>query len=81
MTYRLAIDTVVGAVYDSLPAPAADAFTLALAAVCEDPYGTTEPYGEDDHVVRMLMAGDVMAVLLVTDAMKLVRVLQINYLG
>lgn len=83
MTFQLKIDSVVQAVYDSLPDAAALSLTLALAEVCEDPIGHTDPYGVDDGVTRLLILDSVMAMLLVTDtpAMQVVRVLQIAYDG
>ncbi|MET7620516.1 hypothetical protein [Streptomyces sp. NPDC005408] len=83
MTFQLKIDSVVQAVYDSLPDDASLALTLALAEVCEDPVGHTDPYGIDDGVTRLLILDRVLVMLLVTDtpAMQIVRVLQIAYDG
>ncbi|WP_240926119.1 hypothetical protein [Streptomyces sp. JB150] len=64
-----------------MPAPASEALTLALAAACQDPIAATEPYGEDDGVVRMLITEHAFAVLLIGETLKTVTVLQINYLG
>jgi hypothetical protein len=57
------------------------ALTLALAAACHDPIGATEPYGEEDKVMRMVVTEQTFAVLLVGHTLKTVTVLQINYLG
>ncbi|MFD5734377.1 hypothetical protein ACFWIY_16275 [Streptomyces sioyaensis] len=50
-------------------------------AVCEDPIEATQPYGIDDGVTRQLVLDDMIAILLVTPAMKRVRILQISHLG
>jgi hypothetical protein len=53
-----------------------------LIAACEDPYGTTEPYGIDDGVTRTLVLDQAVAVLLISHApRKILRILQITYLG
>lgn len=80
--YELRYDTTIEAVWDSLPQPARDAFDRALIAACEDPYGTTEPYGLDDGITRTLVLEHTVAVLLVSQApRKILRILQITYLG
>ncbi|MEV6781201.1 hypothetical protein [Streptomyces sp. NPDC051098] len=83
MTFRLKIDPVVQAVYDSLPDDVASTLTLALAEVCDDPFARTDPYGVDDGVTRLLILDRVIAMLLVTNtpAMQAVRILQITYDG
>lgn len=79
--YRLKYDPAAEAVHEAMPPAASEALTLAFANACHDPFGVTEPYGEDDGVVRMLVTGQVFAVLLVGEALKTVTVLQITYLG
>ncbi|NGN64120.1 hypothetical protein G5C51_09410 [Streptomyces sp. A7024] len=81
MTYRLKYDRAAEAVHDALPSEASEQLSLALAAACDDPIGATEPYGEDDGVVRMLITEHVIAVLLVGDVTKTLTVLQLSYLG
>ncbi|MCX4706750.1 hypothetical protein [Streptomyces sp. NBC_01373] len=41
----------------------------------------TEPYGEDDGVVRMLVNEHAFAVLLIGQQTKTITVLQVTYLG
>ncbi|MGW6026555.1 hypothetical protein [Streptomyces sp. NPDC055099] len=80
--YELRYDATIEAVWDSLPQPARDAFDRALIAACEDPYGVTEPYGIDDGVTRTLALDQTVAVLLLTHPpWKMLRILQITYLG
>ncbi|MGW1745775.1 hypothetical protein ACWCRD_09190 [Streptomyces sp. NPDC002092] len=55
--------------------------SLALVAACEDPIGATEPYGEDDGVVRMLVTEPAIAVLLVGQITKTLTVLQLSFTG
>jgi hypothetical protein len=81
VNYRLKYDPAAEAVHEAMPPDASEALTLALADACHDPIGGTEPYGEDDGVVRMLITGQAFAVLLVGETLKTVTVLQINYLG
>lgn len=81
MTYRLKYDPAAEAVHEAMPAAASEALTLALADACHDPIGTTEPYGEDDGIMRMIVTEQSFAVLLIGQALKTVTVLQINYLG
>ncbi|MFG3046281.1 hypothetical protein ACGFZR_15295 [Streptomyces sp. NPDC048241] len=81
MIYRLKYDPAAEAVHEAMPAAASETLTLALADACHDPLGHTEPYGEDDGVVRMLVTAEAFAVLLVGDTMKTITVLQVTYLG
>lgn len=81
MFYRLKYDPAAEAVHEAMPAAASEALTVALADACHDPISATEPYGEDDGVVRMLVTEQAFAVLLVGETLKTVTVLQITYLG
>ncbi|GAA0426361.1 hypothetical protein [Streptomyces luteireticuli] len=67
--------------HDALSAEASEHLSLALAAACDDPIGATEPYGEDDGVVRMLITEHVTAVLLVGQVTKMLTVLQLSFIG
>ncbi|GAA0501250.1 hypothetical protein [Streptomyces olivaceiscleroticus] len=79
--YELRYDPTVEAVWDSLPETARDELDRAILAACQDPQAATEPYGEDDGVMRSLVLPHVMAVLLVNHAPRqTVRILQISYL-
>ncbi|KPI12039.1 hypothetical protein OK074_2660 [Actinobacteria bacterium OK074] len=81
MTYRLKYDLAAEAVHDAMPPAASERLSLALAAACEDPIGATEPYGEDDGVVRMLVTEHAIVVLLVGQVTKTLTVLQLSYTG
>ena len=81
MQYRLKYDPGADAVHEAMPPGPSEELTLALAAACNDPHAATEPYGEDDGVIRTLITKHAFAVLLVGDTLKTVTVLQISYLG
>lgn len=79
--YRLKYDPAAEAVHEAMPAGASEALTLALAAACHDPIAATEPYGEDDGVMRMLVTEHAFAVLLIGQTFKTITVLQMTHLG
>ncbi|GGX82622.1 hypothetical protein [Streptomyces hiroshimensis] len=81
MGYRLKYDRAAEAVHDALPPEASERLSLALAAACDDPIAATEPYGEDDGVVRMIVTEEAIAVLLVGEITKTLTVLQLSYTG
>ncbi|MFC8447641.1 hypothetical protein [Kitasatospora sp. NPDC057223] len=81
MTYRLHDEPTIRTVWDSLPPDVSAQLTLALAQVCNDPLGSTAPYGEDDGVMRTLVLDHLMAVLYLGHQTKTVHVFQIDYLG
>ncbi|KAB1979235.1 hypothetical protein [Streptomyces triticiradicis] len=81
MIYRLKYDPAAEAVHEAMPAAASETLTLALADACHEPLGATEPYGEDDGVMRMIVTEQAFAVLLLGSTLKTITVLQINYLG
>jgi hypothetical protein len=80
VSYRLKYDAPAEAVHEAMPPGPSEALTLALAAVCDDPIAATQPYGEDDGVVRMLIMERVFAVLLIGETLKTITVLQVTYL-
>jgi hypothetical protein len=79
--YRLKYDPAADAVHEAMPLAASEALTLALADACRDPIAATQPYGEDDGVVRMLITDQACVVLLVGQALRTITVLQVTYLG
>jgi hypothetical protein len=79
--YRLKYDPAAEAVHESMPPAASEALTLALADACHDPLAATQPYGENDGVVRTLVTQQAFAVLLIGDTLKTITVLQVTYLG
>lgn len=79
--YRLKYDPAAEAVHEAMPPAASETLTLALADACHDPLAATEPYGEDDGVMRMIVTEHSFAVVLVGHTLKTLSVLQITYLG
>lgn len=79
--YRLKYDPAAEAVHEALPQAASEALTLALAAACHQPLDATQPYGEDDGIMRMIVTDRVFAVLLLGHTLKTITVLQISHLG
>ncbi|MFF4604022.1 hypothetical protein ACFY12_15005 [Streptomyces sp. NPDC001339] len=64
-----------------MPPDASVRLSYALAAVCDDLFAATEPYGEDDGVVRSLTTEHAIAVLLIGHQTKVITVLQLSYAG
>ncbi|MBF6045970.1 hypothetical protein GO001_12140 [Streptomyces sp. NRRL B-1677] len=81
MGYRLKYDRAAEAVHDALPPEVSERLSLALARACDDPIASTEPYGEDDGVVRMIVTEQVIAVVLVGQIAKSLTVLHLSYTG
>jgi hypothetical protein len=82
MTYALRYDKTIEAVWDTLPTTASQALGDALAQACADPLGRTEPYGEDDGIMRTLVVNDVLfAVLYLGHQTRTVHLYQIDYVG
>ncbi|MCF6524079.1 hypothetical protein [Streptomyces sp. JJ36] len=80
--YKLRYEKAAEVVWDSLPDDARTELDRALIAVCEDPYGTTEPAGEDGDVKRILTLRYTMCVLVaIQPPIQRVRILHISYLG
>lgn len=81
MAYRLHVSRPVQAVWDTLPDPASEALTFAMARVCDDPYATTASYGEDDGIMRTLVLPMLVAVLLIDPPSSQISIVQITHLG
>jgi hypothetical protein len=82
MPYILRVDAVMQKTWDSLPNAASLALTDALTRVCDDPLGTTDPYGEDDGIMRMLIVSGVLfAVIYIGHQTRTVHLFQIDYVG
>ncbi|MEV5347154.1 hypothetical protein [Streptomyces achromogenes] len=80
--YRLKYDPAAEAVHEAMPAPASETLTLALADACHDPLAVTQPYGEDDGIMRIIVTQQAFAVLLIGKAVpETITVLQVTYLG
>lgn len=79
--YALRCDAINQAVWDALPVEASERLALALADACADPLGTTQPYGEDDGIMRTLVVGDLLVVIYLGHQTKTLHIFQIDYLG
>ncbi|WP_411121302.1 hypothetical protein [Streptomyces sp. x-19] len=81
MLFRLKYGADAEAVHDAMPLDASAQLSSALAAACNDPIEATEPYGEDDGIVRTLTTDHAIAVLLVGEITKTITVLQLSFVG
>ena len=79
--YALRCDAVNQAIWDGLPDEARERLALALAAACENPIAATQPYGEDDGIMRTLVTGDILAVIYLGHQTKTLHIYGIEYLG
>lgn len=79
--FRLKYDPAAEAVHEAMPPAASETLTLALADACHDPIAATQPYGEDDGIMRMIVTEHAFAVLLIGQQTKTITVLQVTYLG
>lgn len=64
-----------------MPEHQSELLQVALADACHDPLGATQPYGEDDGVIRTVGTDHAVAVLLIGHTLKTITVLQVSYLG
>ncbi|MGW2048610.1 hypothetical protein ACWCPF_26015 [Streptomyces sp. NPDC001858] len=69
------------AIWDGLPDEASARLALALADACTDPIAATQPYGEDDGIMRTLVTGDILIVIYLGQQTKTLHIFQIDYLG
>ncbi|MYR92356.1 MULTISPECIES: hypothetical protein [unclassified Streptomyces] len=74
MTYRLNFPTDVFDTYKQLP-------ELALVDAQQDPLAYSEPYGQDDGIIRTVAQGHVTAVILLGHDTATMTVLTIAYAG
>ncbi|MFI2318445.1 hypothetical protein AMK17_32205 [Streptomyces sp. CB00072] len=81
MTYRLHFPGDVFDTYKQLPELARRDLALALVDAQEDPLVNSEPYGQDDGVIRTVAQGHVTAVLLLGHDTRTITVLTIAYAG
>lgn len=81
MTFRLKYGGDTEAIHDAMPEDASAQLSYALATACDDPLEATEPYGEDDGIVRVLTTEHTIAVLLIGHQTKVITVLQLSYMG
>ncbi|WP_369214427.1 hypothetical protein [Streptomyces flavofungini] len=79
--YALRCDAINQAIWDGLPDEPRQRLALALADACADPIGATDPYGEDDGIMRTLVTGDILVVIYLGHQTKTLHIFQIDYLG
>lgn len=79
--YALRCDAGNQAVWDGLPDEVRERLALALADACVDPFAVTDPYGEDDGIMRTLVTGDLLVVIYLGHQTKTLHIFQIDYLG
>lgn len=76
--YRLLIDPTLDAVWTSLPDDVRHQVDNAMAAVCQDPYGETEPWGIDDGITRQCTRPLVVIMVRVDDTQQTVKIYAIQ---
>ncbi|MET9676435.1 hypothetical protein ABZY68_25570 [Streptomyces sp. NPDC006482] len=81
MTYRLSFPADVFDIYKQLPDRARQDLAVCLVDAQEDPLGHSEPYGEDDGIIRTVARGHVTAVIMVGEATSTLTVLAVAYAG
>ncbi|MFF9158251.1 hypothetical protein ACF1AB_39175 [Streptomyces sp. NPDC014846] len=81
MTYRLHIPADQHDIYKSLPDDARRDIASCLVDAVHDPLGVSEPYGEDDGIVRTLARGRAAVVILIGEQTSTITVLAIAYAG
>ncbi|MFE1230609.1 hypothetical protein [Streptomyces sp. NPDC058745] len=81
MTYRLSFPPDVFDTYKQLPDTARRDLAVCLVDAQEDPIGHSEPYGEDDGIIRTVARGHVTAVIMCGQATSTLTVLAIAYAG
>ncbi|MFJ9808956.1 hypothetical protein ACIRTB_12035 [Streptomyces sp. NPDC101158] len=81
MTYRLSFPGDVFDIYKQLPDPARQDLAVCLVDAQEDPIAHSEPYGEDDGIIRTVARGHVTAVILCGHPTTTLTVLAIAYAG
>ncbi|MFI0218809.1 hypothetical protein [Streptomyces lydicus] len=79
--YVLKCDAIRQAIWDGLPQPISEQLTRALAKACADPVGATQPYGEDDGIMRTLVLPDVFAVIYLGHQTKTLHIYTIEYIS
>ncbi|MFD3881191.1 hypothetical protein [Streptomyces microflavus] len=81
MTYRLHFPADVFDTYKQLPELARRDLALVLVDAQENPLARSEPYGQDDGIIRTVAQGHVTAVLLLGHDTMTITVLTIAYGG
>ncbi|MFF6903534.1 hypothetical protein [Streptomyces hydrogenans] len=81
MTYRLHIPTDIFDTYKQLPDHARQDLAVSLVDAQQNPLEVSEPYGEDDGIIRTVARGHVTAVILIGEPTSTITVLAIAYAG
>ncbi|MEV6357934.1 hypothetical protein [Streptomyces hydrogenans] len=81
MTYRLHFPSDVFDTYKQLPDGARRDLAVSLVDAQQHPLEVSEPYGEDDGIIRTVARGHVTAVILIGEATSTITVLAIAYAG
>ncbi|MGW2445788.1 hypothetical protein [Streptomyces sp. NPDC001675] len=81
MTYKLHVPADQYDIYKTLPDEARRDIAACLVDAVHDPLGLSEPYGEDDGVVRTLARGHAAVVILIGEQTGTITVLAIAYAG
>ncbi|MFF5426684.1 MULTISPECIES: hypothetical protein [unclassified Streptomyces] len=81
MTYRLHFSADVFETYKQLPDGARRDLAVCLVDAQQDPLARSEPYGQDDGIVRTVARGHVTAVILIGHDTRTLTVLTIAYAG
>ncbi|MGW9029009.1 hypothetical protein ACWGQ5_33735 [Streptomyces sp. NPDC055722] len=81
MTFRLRFPADQFDVYKQLPDEARQDIAACLVDALQDPLGASEPYGEDDGIVRTVARGRAAVVILIGEQTGTIMVLAIAYAG
>ncbi|MEV5282700.1 hypothetical protein ACFYMW_36075 [Streptomyces sp. NPDC006692] len=81
MTYRLHFPADQHDIYKALPDEARRDIAVCLIDAVHDPLGASEPYGEDDGIIRTVARGRAAVVLLIGEQTTTITVLAIAYAG
>ena len=81
MTYRLHFPADVFDTYKQLPDDARRDLAVSLVDAQQNPLEASEPYGEDDGIIRTVARGHVTAVILIGEPTSTITVLAIAYAG
>lgn len=81
MTYKLHLPSDQYDIYKQLPEEARRDIAICLVDAVHDPIGMSEPYGEDDGIVRTVARGRSAVVILISEPTNTVTVLAIAYAG
>ena len=82
MSYDLHLDYATRTVLSDLPPKTRAAISYALISACDDPIAATQPHGDvDDGIMRDLVVGDVIVVVYLGHATKVMSVFQITALA